>query len=139
VTALDELKRDVFFRVMEMTGRVFVVVRNSESVVVGTRGFLGEEKDRGLVLVFNSRMRFQWDEAGIHASLVFGTEPQKCFIPPEDIVSIYSPDASIQLTVSPGEAAPAGAGAHPEETGDEPEVDRDGNVIRVDFRKRKQD
>lgn len=139
MTALDELKRDVFFRVLEMAGRVFVVVRHSESVVVGTRGFLGEERDRGLVLVFNSRMRFQWDETGIHANLVFGTDPHKCFIPPEDIVSIYSPDASIQLTITPGEQALSEAESLSGQAREEPAVDRDGNVIRVDFTKRKQE
>jgi hypothetical protein len=139
MTSRDEIKRDVFHHLLELTGRVYIVVQHSDHVIIGRRGFTEEESANGLVLVFNKNMRFTWDTDGIHASLVFGGVAEKCYIPVRDILAIYSPDAKVQLTVDPsfaeeqhpeaGEAFPAGhhdhhAFAH---------IEKDGKVIKVDF------
>jgi len=89
---LNNLKKTVFYDLLNLAGRVFIVVRYSENVEIGNRGFLPEERENGLILVFNSRMNFSWDDGGILAHLVFGTSPEKCFIPEDDIVAIYSPE-----------------------------------------------
>ncbi len=98
---LNNLKKHIFFEFINMVGRVFIVVRYSDRVIIGNRGFTSEEKENGIVLVFNSKMKFHWDEQGINATLVFGTTPQKCFIPEDDIIAIYSPDLYAQFVVSP--------------------------------------
>jgi hypothetical protein len=46
VNDLGDLMKDVFFRLMDMSGRVFIHVRYSEAVSVGRRGFLPEENTR---------------------------------------------------------------------------------------------
>jgi len=89
---LNNLKKTVFYDLLNLAGRVFIVVRYSENVEIGNRGFLPEERENGLILVFNSRMNFSWDDGGILAHLVFGTSPEKCFIPEDDIVAVYSPE-----------------------------------------------
>ncbi|MGD2079867.1 MAG: ClpXP protease specificity-enhancing factor SspB [Nitrospirota bacterium] len=126
--ALDELKRDVFYRFLEQVGRAFVHVRHSSSVMLGRRGFVGQEREQGIVLVLNSQMKLTWDEEGIKATLVFGSAPEKCFIPSEDIIAVYSPELGAQLTFSPllkpGEE---------EEPAENPEAE--DNVIKVDFTK----
>ncbi|MBN2654179.1 MAG: hypothetical protein JXR79_03580 [Nitrospirae bacterium] len=96
-TDLNSLKKHNFYQMMEMAGRVFIVVRYSPDVIIGKRGFSDQEKKQGLVLVFNSNMSFQWDDFGITATLAFGTAPQKCFIPAEHIVAVYSPDINAQF------------------------------------------
>lgn len=98
INRLNELKKYTFFEILELAGRVFIIVDYDENVVIGERGFLPEEKERGLVLVFNSKMKFNWDEQAITATLVFGSKPEKCYIPVNAIAGVFSPDLRIQLT-----------------------------------------
>ncbi len=98
---LNDLKRHVFFSFMRLVGRVFILVRYTEDVLLGSREFTPEEIENGIVLVFNSKMNLQWDEYGITATLVFGTSPQKCFIPAGDIIAVYSAELSAQFVASP--------------------------------------
>jgi len=97
---LTDLKKHVFFELLDMAGRVFIHVRYSDNVLIGERGFLAEEKEKGLVLVFNARMKFEWNEQGISATLGFGPKTEKCFIPPESIISVFSPDLNAQFSIS---------------------------------------
>jgi len=121
---LDELKRDIFYGFLELGGRAFIHVRPSGTASIGRRGFVGEELEKGIVLVFNDKMNFGWDDLGLQATLVFGTAPEKCVIPPEDIVAIYSPELGAQFTVSTESEDEDGEGSEP-----------DANVIQVDFKK----
>lgn len=98
IKRLNDLKKYTFFEIIELAGRVFIIVDYDESVVIGKRGFLPEEKERGLVLVFNSKMKFSWDNDGISATLVFGNSAEKCYIPVSAIAGVFSPDLRIQLT-----------------------------------------
>ncbi|MEW5767564.1 MAG: hypothetical protein AB1797_08045 [bacterium] len=137
---LNELKANIFYEILELVGRVFIVVRYSDNVNLGKRGFLPEEKENGLVLVFNSQMKFVWGEAGIEAALVFGNSLQRCFIPEDDIVAVYSPELKVQFIVGY-------QGAEEEKGGDilktqsvkeerkmeKPKVEYKDNVVKVDF------
>jgi hypothetical protein len=132
---VNDLKKQIFFEMLDLAGRVFVLIRHSDSVVIGRRGFLPGEKEKGLVLVFNRKMHFQWDEPGITAKLVFGSTPEQCFIPNDDILSIFSPELLCQFTVSPDEKGIAET-AVPHST--QPERKTAGKkVVKVDFKKKK--
>ncbi len=134
---MNELKKNVFYEMLEMAGRVFIVARYSESVIIGNRGFTEDEKKNGIVLVFNKSMSFSWDDTGITSTLVFGTSPQKCFIPADDIVAVYSPELNSQFSTRPKSS---------EETQQKPvedracsfaEEDAGSKVVKVDFTKKK--
>jgi hypothetical protein len=132
----NELKKKVFYGMLDLAGRVFIVARYSENVSIGNRGFTEEEKKNGIVLVFNTSMTFTWDDFGISTTLVFGTSPHKCFIPVDDIVAIYSPELNSQLiTAEPPRAealdkeGKAAAEAPAEEAG--------SNVVKVDFTRKR--
>ncbi len=127
---LAELKREVFGRLMELAGRVYIQVRPSEDVRIGRRGLIGEEKEKGIVLVFNQMMKFGWDDYGLSATLLFGSSPEKCFIPVEDIVGIYSPELGAHFTVAPD--------AEGEDEGTKSSSEPADNVIQVDFKKGKE-
>ncbi len=99
IKRLNELKKHIFFEILNLAGRVFIIVDYNENVVIGKRGFLPQEKERGLILVFNSKMNFTWDENALHATLFFGNSPEKCYIPIDFIAGVFSPDLRIQLTV----------------------------------------
>jgi len=100
-STIEELKKTIFYEMLDLAGRVFIVVRHSAEVMIGTRGFTEEERKNGIVLVFNRKMNFSWDDRGIATTLVFGAVPQKCFIPAEDIVVIYSPELNAQFMAAP--------------------------------------
>jgi hypothetical protein len=153
-TNLNGLKKHVFFEMLNLAGRVFILVRHSENVVLGNRGFSDEEKEKGIALVFNSRMNFLWDEYGITVTLVFGTSPQKCFIPVDDIISVYSPELNAQFVASPQTAAGGrlqavkkespkkirkGIAAAPSSAKDPDKTSAKAsdNVIKIDFSKKK--
>ncbi len=95
----NELKRHVFFEILDIVGRVFLLIAYDEGVIIGKRGFLPEEKERGLILVFNKQMKFNWEDEALLAKLVFGSTPENCFIPLDAIVGVFSPDLGIQLTM----------------------------------------
>jgi hypothetical protein len=132
ISDITDLKKKVFFEMLNLTGRVFILVEDSQDVLIGKRGFLPAEKEKGLILVFNSRMNFEWDDSGISAHLVFGSTPEKCFIPHDSIVSVFSPELSAQFSVSP-------QGKHTTDTKSEKSlIEKEAlgdNVVRIDFNK----
>ena len=127
---LNELKKKIFNEILDIVGRVFIVARYSEHVIIGKRGFTEEEKKNGIVLVFNVHMHFAWNESGISSTLVFGTTPQKCFVPADDIVAIYSPELQCQFISAPQTSQETALGEDEEEKAGP-------NVVKVDFRKKK--
>jgi hypothetical protein len=94
--------QNVFYDLLNDYGRVFLLVKYSERTIIGSRSFTDEEKEKGLVLVFNSRnhKNLQWTEDGsIVAALGFGVgnKIENCFIYQEDIVSVFSQDAMVKF------------------------------------------
>jgi hypothetical protein len=78
------------------------VVKHSERTIIGNRGFTDEEKEKGLILLFNNRnhRNLQWTEDGsIVAALTFGVNNriENCFLHHEDIVAVFSPDAEVKF------------------------------------------
>ena len=140
-TGLNELKKQNFYEMLELAGRVFILARYSTDVIIGNRGFLPEEKEKGIVLVFNNRMNFEWGDTGISARLVFGSVTHQCFVPHDAIISVFSPELSAQFSVSADDAVPAKDAAAPKGSvpGHRPKGGRkpEEKVVRVDFKKKK--
>ncbi|UCE78804.1 MAG: hypothetical protein JSV13_09900 [Nitrospiraceae bacterium] len=103
VSNLQDLKKKLFYDMLDLAGRVFIHVKFDENVIIGERGFLPEEQKRGIILVLNKNMHFNWDDKGISADLIFGSTVQKCFIPSPAIVSLVSPELNAQFSVMPQE------------------------------------
>jgi hypothetical protein len=127
--SMTELKKKVFFDLMELAGRVFIVIRYSDEVMIGDRGFIGQEMETGLTLIFSSSMRFLWEGDFIEARLSFNNRVQKCIIPADNIIAIYSPELNTHFTTS--FVSEASSDDSDSET---PSVE---NVIKVDFTKKK--
>ncbi len=98
--SLNLLKRHVFYELLNIVGRVFIMVSYSERVILGSRGFSPEERDNGIVLVINDRMNFSWDDEGITANLIFDSTPQQCYIPADLISVVHSPELNTQFVIS---------------------------------------
>jgi hypothetical protein len=94
--------QNLFYDLLNDYGRAFVVVKFSDRTIIGNRGFTDEEKEKGLILVFNSRnhKNLQWTEDGsIVAALGFGMNNriENCFIHQKDIISVFSPEARVKF------------------------------------------
>jgi hypothetical protein len=141
VSSLNELKKQVFYDMLSLAGRVFILARYSEDVTIGKRGFLPEEKEKGIVLVFNKRMDFEWTDSGISAELVFGSVTHQCFIPHDAIMSVFSPELSAQFAVAPTSESGSKEAGDPKKilpgVRKKPDRSPDDNVVRVDFNKKK--
>ncbi len=133
--SLNSLKKHVFYELLEIGGRVFILVRHSENVILGNRGLTADERENGIILVFNQGMNFQWDDYGITATLVFGSSPQKCFVPVDDIAAVYSSELNTQFIVLPMSGGKQDFKAESALRAEGPSVFA-GNVIKVDFTKR---
>jgi len=131
---LNELRKQVFYEMLGLAGRVFVAVGYGDDVVIGKRGFLAQEKEKGIILVFNQKMNFTWDDEGITATLAFGTTPEKCYIPQNRLMTIFSPELNAQFSTFSQKETPA-QDVQKEDT-EKPSADE--KVIKVDFSKKKQ-
>jgi len=129
---LAALKKHIFFELLGTAGRVFILVKYSEDVLIGERGFLPEEKEKGIILVFNPAMNFEWHEGGISATLGFGTKTEKCFIPSDSIISIFSPELNAQFSSSP----PAQETAQKKPARKADQAPSKEKVIKVNFSKK---
>jgi len=140
---LNNLKKQIFYEFLDITGRVMVLVKYSPDVIIGNRGFIGEEKESGIILAFNPKMKFTWDEYGILTTLVFGVASQKCFIPAGSIEAVYSPELNAQFIAAIRERSSAqdiagseigsedsAAGA---KNGTKTVIEADKKIISVDF------
>ncbi|MBF0345811.1 MAG: hypothetical protein HQL06_16480 [Nitrospirae bacterium] len=136
VKQMNELKSKIFYDILNMVGRVFVIVKYSDNVQVGNRGFTKEEKEDGLTLVFNSSMNFVWQDDILEAKLVFGTTSQRCVIPVQYIVAIYSPELQTQFvtTYKPLEDVVT---PQVEETTEDVVQGVEDNIVKVDFTRKK--
>ncbi len=135
VNDINDLKKKVFYDLLSLAGRVFIIIKHSEEVVIGKRGFLDDEKKNGLILVFNRKMKFIWDGGLLEAKLVFGATPHKCIIPVDSIVAVYSPDLNVQF-VAPHKVK-KGKEIHSEEKKDE-SIKKGNKVVKVDFGRKRQ-
>lgn len=92
--------QSLFYDILNDYGQAYMIVKYSNRTIIGNRGFTEEEKEKGIVLVFNRRnhRNLQWTEDGsIVVALGFGAanKPENCFLYCEDIIGIYSPDAKV--------------------------------------------
>ena len=140
MSKLNELKRDVFFYLLDEVGRVFIHAQPSMDLEIGKRGLVGDELKEGITLVFNSKMKFEWGDYGIEVTLVFGTAPEKCFVPLEAIDAVYSPERNIQFTLEvddePVDDDKVDIKKKPAKKSAKPDVKSDGKLIQVDFRQK---
>ena len=144
---LNELKKHTFYELLNLAGRAYILVKYSKNVKVGSRGFLPEEKERGLVLVLNSKMNFIWDDYGITTKLAFGNSIQKCFIPTDDIIAVYSLELNSQLVIGPQPISEAnvpgknGQDLNGQRKAEGPsskeENGKKNKVVKVDFQKKR--
>jgi len=53
IKKLNELKKYTFFEILELSGRVFIIVDYDENVVIGERGFFCKRKKKEGLCLFS--------------------------------------------------------------------------------------
>ena len=90
----------LFYDLWNDFGSVYLVVAHSDRTRIGRRGFTAEEKERGLILVFNDRTseKLEWDDEGnVSCVLAFGARKEELFLHHDDLAGVFSPEAGVQL------------------------------------------
>ncbi len=101
--------RKLFYDLWNDFGSVYLVVAHSDLTRIGGRGFTDEEKQHGLILVFNNRTNSElaWDgEGNLSCVLAFGASKENVFIHHDDLRGVFSPEAGVQFMRSDRGQAP---------------------------------
>jgi hypothetical protein len=111
----------LFYDLWNDFGSVYLLVGHSDRTHIGRRGFTEEEKQRGLVLVFNNRTSstLSWDDEGnLSCVLAFGARKEEVYIHHDDLAGVFSPEGGVQFLRNDAEKEHAAAPG-PEKTGEE--------------------
>jgi len=90
----------LFYDLWNDFGSVYLIVNYSDRTRIGKRGFTGDEKKQGLVLVFNDKTnnKLEWDEEGnLSCVLAFGARREDITIHHDDLRGVFSPAAEVQF------------------------------------------
>ncbi len=135
----------LFYDIWNDFGTVYLLVGHSDRTQIGKRGFTDDEKQRGLILVFNNKTNtdVHWDDEGnVSCILAFGARKEDVRIHHDDLRGVFSPEAQVQLMRSDMDTAPADK-ADPETprvAEDKVKEAVDPHVVSMDsFRKRKKE
>jgi hypothetical protein len=131
-----EYLQRLFYDIWNDFGSVYILVKYSVNTSIGKRGFTEEEKEKGLILVFNDKTntRSDWDaEGNLTAILAFGARKEDICIHHDDLLGVFSPEAGVQflrsdMSKEPEAASPQTDSGH----GDKNQV-----VSMNNFKKRK--
>ena len=124
----------LFYDLWNDFGSVYIIVKHSGKTRIGERGFTEEEMKRGLVLVFNNKTNdaLDWDaEGNLSCVLAFGTRKEDVFIHHDDLLGVFSPEASVRYLRSDCDNEPAAS------PGTDAEDDKKQVVSMKDFKQRK--
>jgi len=95
-----EYLQRLFHDIWNDFGKVYLLVKYSSKTSIGKRGFTAEEREKGLILVFNNKTnsKLDWDTDGnLTCILAFGTRKEDVFIHHDDLLGVFSPEAKVQF------------------------------------------
>jgi YD repeat-containing protein len=125
----------LFYDIWNDFGSVYLLVKYSIRTSIGKRGFTEEEKEQGLVLVFNNKTStaLNWDaEGNLTCVVAFGTRKENISIHHDDLLGVFSPEAGVQFLRSDVAKEPAPSPEADAGHGDDKQV-----VSISSFKKRK--
>ena len=102
----------LFYDIWNDFGSVYLLVKYSSRTSIGTRGFTEEERNQGLVLVFNNKTnnKLDWDaEGNLTCTLAFGARKEDVSIHHDDLLGVFSREAGVQFLRTDAASGPAAA------------------------------
>ncbi|WP_022849704.1 ClpXP protease specificity-enhancing factor SspB [Limisalsivibrio acetivorans] len=129
---MDTFKKDIIDRIFEHYTKFFLHLAPHPGLVIGNRGLVGEEKERGIVLVLGeqSYRDMSVEEEFISVKMKFGGVWEQVFIPYEAISAAFNDPVSpeFMFNFKPlQEETPEKEEKH--------EVEKEDNVIKPKFGK----
>jgi hypothetical protein len=132
---MTKYKKEILDIVFNNYNKFYIHVAPLSDVVIGKRGFLDQEKDHGIVLVFGneSYKNFEWDENNIYVSMKFSGVWEELIIPFGAIQAVFdnpvNPNFIFNFKVSEE--------INNQEDKKVTKIIKKDNVISLDFRKKR--
>lgn len=95
---LTDLRKSVFYNILDMAGKVYIVVKYSEeSILPWTKKHI---KEGSMSLVFNQSnyKNLVWTNSRVNVVLGFSDTTMQCTFPSKDIIAIFSPQLNIHFS-----------------------------------------
>lgn len=136
---LSVFKSDVLKSVFEHYDKFYLHMAPHDDLVIGSRGLIGEENERGIVLVFGSESfrSSQLADTYLTVDMRFAGKWENLFIPYDSIISVFNDPVNPEFMFN---FKPLDDEEYEEEIIEEkPKIDyeKTDNVIKLDFNKEK--
>ena len=135
----EKFKKKVLEVVFDYSEKFYIHLQPHQNLQIGKRGLVGEEAEKGLILVFGpySYKDFQWDDENIYVSMRFSGVWENLVIPFDSIVSIFDDPISPQFVFSfiNSRVDETEESEHATKVNDRKVIKKDEKVIKVKFKK----
>jgi len=139
---MSKFKKQVLELLFDFYDKFYMHVVPAGDIHIGERGFLGNENEHGLVLVFSasSYKNLRWDENALYANMRFSGKWESLVIPFQSVVTVFDdpgkPDFVFKFAVET-EKEPSSKNKEKEKSADKSRVkSSNGKIVKVDFSRR---
>lgn len=97
-----KFKKELLEKIIDNFEKFYIHVMPHKNLVIGNRGLIDQEKEKGLMLVFGlySYKEFRWDDENIYVSMRFSGVWEYLIIPFESIVSVFDDPLNPNFVIS---------------------------------------
>ncbi|MGA1862892.1 ClpXP protease specificity-enhancing factor SspB [Deferribacter thermophilus] len=97
-----KFKKDILEKVFDNFEKFYIHIMPHKNLIIGNRGLIDQEKEKGLMLVFGpySYKDFDWDDENIYVSMRFSGVWEFLTIPFDSIVSIFDDPLNPNFVIS---------------------------------------
>lgn len=135
-------KKQVLELLFDFYDKFYMHVVPAGDIRIGERGFIGNESEHGLVLVFSasSYKNLRWDENALYADMRFSGKWESLVIPFKSVATVFDdpgkPNFVFKFSMYT-EKESSGKNKEKGKSADKSRVESsDGKVVKVDFSKR---
>jgi len=139
---MSKFKKQILELLFDFYDKFYMHVVPAGDIRIGERGFIGNESEHGLVLVFSasSYKNLRWDENSLYADMRFSGKWESLAIPFQSIVTVFDdpgkPEFVFKFSVYI-EKEPTGKNDEKEQSAEKSRVKSStGKVVKVDFSRR---
>ncbi|AEI15112.1 hypothetical protein Flexsi_1462 [Flexistipes sinusarabici DSM 4947] len=136
---MSKFKKQVLELLFDFYDKFYMHVVPAGDIRIGERGFVGNESEHGLVLVFgaSSYKNLRWDNNALYADMRFSGKWESLVIPFQSIVTVFDdpgkPDFVFKFSMDT-EKESGGNNKDKEKSADKSRVkSSNGKIVKVDF------
>ncbi|KAA0257322.1 hypothetical protein FHQ18_09760 [Deferribacter autotrophicus] len=131
----NKFKQEILEKVFDNFDKFYIHIMPHNGLIIGTRGLLDQEKEKGLLLVFGpySYKDLQWDDQNIYVSMRFSGKWESLVIPYVAITSIFDDPLTPSFVFSFKITATQDKTEEKQEKPKKPLVEKGDKVIKINF------